>query len=77
MSATAGPTIESIDPANGEVVATYEVFSEGQIDAALDLAHDAFADWRREARWSELFQFDRLDRAPHAHVPAQQVFRRT
>src|SRR5882757_2800549 len=53
MSATAGPaTIESIDPANGEVVATYEVFNEGQIDAALDLAHEAFGDWRR-ADWSK------------------------
>jgi len=53
MSATAGPaTIESIDPANGEVVETYEVFSEGQIDAALDLAHEAFGDWRR-AEWSK------------------------
>ena len=53
MSATAGPaTIESIDPANGEVVETYEVFSEGQIDAALDLAYGAFADWRR-AEWSK------------------------
>ncbi len=52
MSATAGPaTIESIDPANGEVVETYELFSEGQIDAALDLAHGAFGDWRR-AEWS-------------------------
>jgi len=40
MSATAGPaTVESIDPANGELVETYEVFTEGQIDAALDLSH--------------------------------------
>jgi acyl-CoA reductase-like NAD-dependent aldehyde dehydrogenase len=53
MSATAGPaTIESIDPANGEVVETYEVFSEGQIDAALDLAHGAFGEWRR-AEWAK------------------------
>jgi acyl-CoA reductase-like NAD-dependent aldehyde dehydrogenase len=52
MSATAGPaTIESIDPSNGEVVETYEVFDEGRIDAALDLSHDAFADWRR-SEWS-------------------------
>jgi acyl-CoA reductase-like NAD-dependent aldehyde dehydrogenase len=51
MSATAPPTIESIDPANGEVVETYEIFSEGQIDAALDLSHEAFGDWRR-AEWS-------------------------
>ncbi|HEX4730989.1 MAG TPA: NAD-dependent succinate-semialdehyde dehydrogenase [Solirubrobacterales bacterium] len=53
MSATAGPaTIESIDPANGEVVETYEIFSEGQIDAALDLTHSAFRDYRR-APWAE------------------------
>jgi acyl-CoA reductase-like NAD-dependent aldehyde dehydrogenase len=53
MSATAGPaTIESIDPANGEVVETYEIFSEGQIDAALDLSHSAFGDWRR-APWAK------------------------
>ncbi|MBS1861424.1 MAG: NAD-dependent succinate-semialdehyde dehydrogenase [Actinobacteria bacterium] len=53
MSATAGPaTIESIDPSNGEVVGTYEVFSEGRIDAALDLAHDAFRNYRRTP-WSE------------------------
>src|ERR1700754_4585380 len=53
MSATAGPaTVESIDPANGEIVATYEVFSEGQIDAALDLSHAAFREYRR-APWSE------------------------
>ncbi|HVX32002.1 MAG TPA: aldehyde dehydrogenase family protein [Solirubrobacterales bacterium] len=53
MSATAGPaTIESIDPANGEVVETYEIFGEGEIDAALDLAHKAFGDWRR-AEWSK------------------------
>jgi acyl-CoA reductase-like NAD-dependent aldehyde dehydrogenase len=53
MSATAGPaTIESIDPANGEVVETYEIFSEGQIDAALDLSHSAFGEYRR-APWAE------------------------
>jgi acyl-CoA reductase-like NAD-dependent aldehyde dehydrogenase len=52
MSATAGPVVESIDPASGEVVDTYEVFSEGQIDAALDLSHGAFDDWRR-APWAK------------------------
>ena len=53
MSATAGPaTVESIDPANGELVETYEVFTEGQIDAALDLSHGAFRTYRR-APWSE------------------------
>jgi acyl-CoA reductase-like NAD-dependent aldehyde dehydrogenase len=57
MSATAGPaTVESIDPANGEVVDTFEVFSDEQIDAALDLARGAFEDWRRTpwARRAEL-----------------------
>src|SRR6201996_4675116 len=53
MSATAGPaTVESIDPANGELVETYEVFSEGQIDAALDLSHGAFRTYSRSP-WSE------------------------
>src|SRR6201996_2024843 len=53
MSATAGPaTVESIDPANGEVVETYEVFAEGQIDAALDLSHAAFRTYSRSP-WSE------------------------
>jgi acyl-CoA reductase-like NAD-dependent aldehyde dehydrogenase len=53
MSATAGPaTIESIDPANGEVVETYEIFTEGQIDAALDLSHSAFRDYHR-APWAK------------------------
>ena len=53
MSATAGPaTVESIDPANGELVETYEVFTEGQIDAALDLSHGAFRTYSRSP-WSE------------------------
>jgi acyl-CoA reductase-like NAD-dependent aldehyde dehydrogenase len=53
MSATAGPaTVESIDPANGELVETYEVFTEGQIDAALDLSHAAFRTYSRSP-WSE------------------------
>jgi acyl-CoA reductase-like NAD-dependent aldehyde dehydrogenase len=52
MSATAGPaTVESVDPANGEVFDTFEVFSDAEIDAALDLAHGAFDDWRR-APWA-------------------------
>jgi succinate-semialdehyde dehydrogenase / glutarate-semialdehyde dehydrogenase len=57
MSATAGPaTVESIDPANGEVVDTFEIFSDEQIDAALDLSHTAFGEWRRTpwARRAEL-----------------------
>ncbi|MBS1675862.1 MAG: aldehyde dehydrogenase family protein [Actinobacteria bacterium] len=57
MSATAGPaTVESIDPADGTVIETYEIFTDAQIDAALDLAHRAFGEWRRTpwARRGEL-----------------------
>jgi acyl-CoA reductase-like NAD-dependent aldehyde dehydrogenase len=50
VSMTANPTVESIDPATGETIGTYELFTEGRIDAALDLAHGAFGDWRR-APW--------------------------
>ena len=48
MSATANPTVESIDPATGEVVETYEIFGEGKIDAALDGVHAAFESHRRD-----------------------------
>jgi acyl-CoA reductase-like NAD-dependent aldehyde dehydrogenase len=44
------PVVESIDPASGEQFQTYEVFSEAQIDAALDTAHAAFGRWR-ETPW--------------------------
>jgi acyl-CoA reductase-like NAD-dependent aldehyde dehydrogenase len=52
MSATAGPaTVESVDPATGETIATHEIFSGGQVDAALARSHEAFGGWRR-APWS-------------------------
>src|SRR6202000_2412773 len=57
MSATAGPaTVESIDPANGEVVDSFEIFTDEQIDAALELSHGAFGEGRRTpwARRAEL-----------------------
>jgi glycine oxidase len=38
---------------------------EGRIGDA-----DGFADWRRDARWSELFQLGELDRAARPRVPA-------
>ena len=38
MSSSAGTAVvESIDPANGEVVERYELFTEAQIDEALAL----------------------------------------
>jgi acyl-CoA reductase-like NAD-dependent aldehyde dehydrogenase len=52
MSATAGPVVESIDPATNEVIETYEIFSEGQIDAALEQSHAAFREFRRSP-WSK------------------------
>ena len=48
MSATANPTVESIDPATGEVLKTYEIFGEGKIDAALDGVQAAFESHRRD-----------------------------
>jgi acyl-CoA reductase-like NAD-dependent aldehyde dehydrogenase len=53
MSAGAGTrAVESIDPADGSLIETYEVFSEAQIDAALDGTHAAFDRWRRTP-WEE------------------------
>lgn len=51
MSASAGrAVVESIDPASGERFETYELFSEAQIDAALDSGVDAFKPWRLSSR---------------------------
>jgi succinate-semialdehyde dehydrogenase/glutarate-semialdehyde dehydrogenase len=44
--------VESIDPANGEVVETYEVFSDSQVDEALGGASACFDRWRK-SDWSE------------------------
>jgi acyl-CoA reductase-like NAD-dependent aldehyde dehydrogenase len=49
---SSGAVVESIDPANGEVFETYEVFDDAQIDAALDTAHAAFRRYRKSA-WAE------------------------
>jgi succinate-semialdehyde dehydrogenase / glutarate-semialdehyde dehydrogenase len=40
---------ESVNPATGEVLETFEAFSTSQIDAALNQAHSAFHDWRRRS----------------------------
>jgi acyl-CoA reductase-like NAD-dependent aldehyde dehydrogenase len=51
-------SIQSINPANGEVLETFEVFSPAQIDEALGAAHSAFKSWRETsfAERSSLFQ---------------------
>lgn len=38
--------IQSINPASGEVLETFEVYSQEQIEEALDQAHRAFLHWR-------------------------------
>lgn len=39
-------SIQSINPATGEVIETFEPFSEAQINEALDSARSAFREWR-------------------------------
>ena len=39
-------SIESINPATGEVIESFEPFTQEQIDAALDRAQQAFSTWR-------------------------------
>ena len=39
-------SIQSLNPANGEVLETFELFSHTQIDEALAAAHTAFQSWR-------------------------------
>jgi acyl-CoA reductase-like NAD-dependent aldehyde dehydrogenase len=49
---SAAATIESIDPANGEVVGSFEVFTPEQIEEALELSYSAFGQWRKSS-WEE------------------------
>ena len=51
-------SIQSINPATGEVLETFELFSPTQIDEALGAAHSAFQSWRETdfAERSALFQ---------------------
>src|SRR5258708_10312011 len=51
-------SIQSINPATGEVLETFELFNPTQIDEALAAAHTAFQSWRETdfAERSALFQ---------------------
>lgn len=40
---------ESVNPATGEALETFEAFSPSQINAALDQARSAFGDWKRRS----------------------------
>jgi acyl-CoA reductase-like NAD-dependent aldehyde dehydrogenase len=53
MNSGADPAaIASVDPADGKQFASYEAFSDDQIDAALGAARTAFEGWRRTP-WEE------------------------
>ena len=41
--------LESINPATGELIATYEETPATEVDAALGAAAGAFRDWRRRS----------------------------
>ncbi len=47
MSVTGAATVSSVNPATGEEVATYELFDQARLEAALQAAHDGFGEWRR------------------------------
>jgi acyl-CoA reductase-like NAD-dependent aldehyde dehydrogenase len=40
-------TLQSIDPATGELIEEFEPMGEAEVDAAIEAAHAAFPDWRR------------------------------
>jgi acyl-CoA reductase-like NAD-dependent aldehyde dehydrogenase len=55
MSSGGSAVVESIDPANGELFETYDVFSPAQIENALGGAHACFDQWRRSG-WEQRSQ---------------------
>jgi acyl-CoA reductase-like NAD-dependent aldehyde dehydrogenase len=57
-------SIQTINPTSGEVLETFEPFSQQQIDRALDQAHQAFLRWR-----SKTF----AERAKHLHSVASHL----
>ncbi|HJT58663.1 MAG TPA: aldehyde dehydrogenase family protein, partial [Ktedonobacteraceae bacterium] len=53
-------SIQSINPATGEVIETFEPFSEAQINEALDQARGAFREWRETSFGERSALFHRL-----------------
>lgn len=47
--ATRTASIQSVNPATEEVLASYDAFTEAQVDRALDEAQDAFRAWRERS----------------------------
>lgn len=60
-------SIQSINPATGEVLETFELFSSTQIDEALDAAHRAFKSWRETSFAERSALFLRLAAYLRAH----------
>jgi succinate-semialdehyde dehydrogenase/glutarate-semialdehyde dehydrogenase len=53
MNSGAGTAVvESIDPANGELFETYEIFTESAIEEALGVASTSFESWRKTS-WGD------------------------
>ncbi len=57
-------SIQTINPTSGEVLETFEPFSQQQIDRALDQAHQAFLSWRTMTF---------AERAKHLHSVASHL----
>src|ERR1700730_1907840 len=55
-------SIQSINPATGEVIETFEPFSEAQINEALDQARNTFREWRETTFAERGALFHRLAR---------------
>ncbi|WP_376796071.1 NAD-dependent succinate-semialdehyde dehydrogenase [Thermogemmatispora sp.] len=54
------PTIQSINPATEEVLESFDLFTQEQIDAALDQARSAFLQWRDTSFAERAALFQRL-----------------
>ncbi len=60
-------SIQSVNPATGEVLETFELFSPAQIDDALSAAHTAFRSWRETSFSERGVLFRRLAAYLRAH----------
>src|SRR5699024_4503409 len=43
---TASPSYQAVNPATGEVVATFDTATDAEVEQALAAAHAAYAEWR-------------------------------
>jgi len=72
-------SIQSINPATGEVLETFELFSPAQIDEALGSAHSAFQSWRetnfaeRSALFRRLAAYLRVHKTELGHLASLEM----